>query len=494
MSMMNLPRDDVPAYVPPAVSDSSRSVDEIIASELQKLSLEEREKVYEDVHGVSDMIEETPEMIASCLEQMDHEVELSNDKDAYEQAKLQSPSFVSNRLFRLAFLRCTLFNPKRAAQRFVQYFSYKLETFGAEKLVKSRITLEDIGKDAARVLEFGTVQVLPQRDSKGRAVLVSMPAFLKPVVGAYDDPVPLMTKAFLYLMSTLSEDEETQKKGIVIVSYSMGMSDHIDQNHRKLIWSSSLLAQSFPLRLACLHCCYNFSSPLLPVIAFMANSMIRVRIRMHRGSHSECQYKLMSFGIPIKVFPVTLDGSLQLANHVKWIEKRRKKEAYLNKNLPIEGAVDLPSNHDVLLGRGKHIFGHPGNRLWQELVATYYDQYDQVPKDDKTKLADQIVDIVRGYSGRFRKLDNESGMWVEASRLEARDKVTHRFRQNRKSGLKGGSTHSNEPAVTKTRKDSDGGGKRLIAPYILGQYSKAVFLLLIELHIEQPSKYSSMER
>eukprot|EP00980_Cylindrotheca_fusiformis_P029779 scaffold23836_cov137-Cylindrotheca_fusiformis.AAC.1 len=333
-----LPQRDVPAYATPAVSDGSRSVDEIIASELQKLSLAEREKVYEDVHGVSDMIEETPELIASCLEQMDHEVELSNDKDAYEQAKLQSLSFVSNRLLRLAFLRCTSFNPKRAAQRFVQYFSCKLETFGAEKLVKPRITLEDIGEDAARVLELGTVQVLPQRDSKGRAVIVSAPAFLKPVLPAYDDPVPLMTKAFWYLISTLSEDEETQKKGTVIVSYSMGMSDHTDQTHRKLIWSTGVVGQSLTLRLACLHYCYNFSSPLLPAIAFAAKSMARVRLRIHKGSHSECQYKLMTFGIPVKGFPVTLDGSLRLANHAKWIEKRRKKEAYLSKNLPIEGA------------------------------------------------------------------------------------------------------------------------------------------------------------
>eukprot|EP00980_Cylindrotheca_fusiformis_P012836 scaffold3169_cov107-Cylindrotheca_fusiformis.AAC.6 len=126
----------------------------------------------------------------------------------------------------------------------------------------------------------------------------------------------------------------------------------------------------------------------------------------------------------------------------------------------IKGAVDLPSKHDVLLGRGKHIFQHAGNRLLHELVATYFNQYDRLPKDGKTNLADQVVRVVYGYSGRFLKFDNESGMWIEVSNLEAREKVTHRFRHNRALSLKGGSTHSSEPVVVKSSEEADGGGKR----------------------------------
>eukprot|EP00980_Cylindrotheca_fusiformis_P012838 scaffold3169_cov107-Cylindrotheca_fusiformis.AAC.8 len=461
------------------------SVDRILAADLERLSLAEREKVYEDVHGVSDATQETPELIASCLEQMDREIDLIQDRDAYEQAKLQSHNFVSNREFRLAFLRSTSFNPKMAASHLVNYFTHKLEVFGTENLAK-RITLDDLDEATRRVLELGSMQVLPNRDSIGRAVFVSTPSFIEPAMAAYDDPIPMMAKAYWYLISTLMEDEETQKKGFIVVSNVTGLADRHEKCHRKLAMRLLALGTYQPLRLGCLHYYSSnanslFGAMLLSVLASATRAVIRVRIRTHYGtfstrkrppyvpsdltvlslgSHNEFLYKLMSFGIPVQEFPFPQEGVVKLANHVKWLEKRRKKEFYLGRNPPIEGAVDLPSKHDVLLGRGKQIFRHPGNRLLHELVEAYFNQYDRLSKDGKTKLADQIVSIVQGYSGRFFKLDKESGMWVEVSSLEAREKVTHRFRHSRALGLKGGSTHSCESIASWTNKGTDGGGKR----------------------------------
>eukprot|EP00980_Cylindrotheca_fusiformis_P012835 scaffold3169_cov107-Cylindrotheca_fusiformis.AAC.5 len=290
------------------------SVNEILAAELEKLSLKEREKVYEDVHGVSDVVQETPELIASCLQQMDHEINLIKKKDAYEQAKLQSFSFVHNRQFRLAFLRCTSFNPRTAASHLVQYFSKRLEIFGTEKLTKSSINLDDIGEKATRVVELGSMQILPNRDSQGRAVVVSMPVGLEPAMTAYDEPVPIMAmanvcyliaiqmKAFWYLMSTLAEDEETQKKGVVFVSNRVGLSERHKKCHRACIWEVLAIGQVLPLRLACLHYYYNSSSPLLPVLASAAKSIIRVRIRTHNGRCST-RYTVPYIPSPQTVFP-----------------------------------------------------------------------------------------------------------------------------------------------------------------------------------------------
>eukprot|EP00980_Cylindrotheca_fusiformis_P029145 scaffold22737_cov120-Cylindrotheca_fusiformis.AAC.8 len=446
--MSETPQHDTPRNDAP-----SASVDKILAAELERLSLKEREKVYEDVHGVSNVIQETPEMIATCLEQMDQEIDLIKKKHAYEQAKLRSHYLVTNRQFLLSFLRSTSFNPKMAASYLVQYFSNKLEIFGTEKLGKSRISLEDIGVTATRILELGSMQVLPTRDSQGRPVVVSTPSFMEPAMAAFDDPIPSMTRAFWYLVSTLSEDEETQKKGVVVVVNSTGLSERHMRFHRAVPLKHLQVAEYFPIRLACLHYCHNssssFPSIVLSDLASAAKSMVRVRIRTHKGSHTECLYKLMSFGIPVQEFPFTEDGGIELANHVRWLEKHRKKEAYLIKKPPIEGAVDLPSNHDVLLGRGKQIIRHLGNRLLHELVEAYDNQYNRLSKDGKTKLADQIVSIVHGYSGRFMKFDNECGMWVEVSNLEARDKVTHRFRRNRAVG--------SQPIVATKSSEADGG-------------------------------------
>eukprot|EP00980_Cylindrotheca_fusiformis_P022399 scaffold9277_cov130-Cylindrotheca_fusiformis.AAC.4 len=211
--MGETPQHDTPGNSAPAVS-----VDGILAAEMEKLSLKEREKVYEDVHGVSNAVEETPELIAGCLEQLDREICSIKEKDAYNQAKCQSFTSVTNPQLRLAFLRYSLFDPKMAAWHLVQHFSNKLEMFGPEKLVKSRITLQDIGEAAKRVLEIGGIQMLPSRDSNGRAVVVYAPSVLEPAMDAYDGLVPTFLKAFWYFASTLFDDEETQKKGIVVVA------------------------------------------------------------------------------------------------------------------------------------------------------------------------------------------------------------------------------------------------------------------------------------
>eukprot|EP00980_Cylindrotheca_fusiformis_P017567 scaffold5516_cov105-Cylindrotheca_fusiformis.AAC.1 len=446
---------DAPQPVMRRNSTTAVSANKLLAAELEKLSFEERERVYEDVHGVSDAIQETPELIANCLEQLNHEIDSIKNKDAYKQARLQSPSLLTNQEYRLAFLRSTLFNTNKAALHLVQYSAYKMEFMGTEQPAKHQIALEDLGPVATRILKFGSFQVLPNRDSKGRAVVVFSPSVLEPVMDAYEDPVPMMVKAIWYSMSTLSEDEETQKMGVVCVLNMSGVSERHKKHHRELLWRLTVIGQFLPLRVGCLHCCCtsssDFTSALLSIVASAANPIVRVRTRIHNGSHTECLYKLVSFGIPIEEFPFTADGGVQLTNHAEWMGKRRKKEAYLRKYPPIEGAVDLPSNNDVLWGRKNHIYRHPGNRILRELVESYDDEYNRLSRDGKTKLADRIVSVVQGLCGRFLKLDKESGMWVVVPDSEAREKVTHRFRRNREWALKrGGCRHSIKPIVARS--------------------------------------------
>jgi hypothetical protein len=169
-------QQDLPLHMPEDFSEATWSPDNIIAAELGKLTLKEREKVYEDVHGVSDPIQETPELRDECLKIMEDEINLIQEKFAYEQAKLLSVSFVTNRRFRLGFLRAESFNPQKAAARLVKYFNCRLEMFGVEKLSKST-TLDDLSDESVRVLGEGRMQILPNRDTQGRAVVIFMPSF-----------------------------------------------------------------------------------------------------------------------------------------------------------------------------------------------------------------------------------------------------------------------------------------------------------------------------
>jgi hypothetical protein len=148
----------------------------VIADEMTKLSLQEREKAYEDIHGVSDIKLESPTLIADTLKDLNIELDLIKNKVAYDRAKELSENFVSDKKFRLGFLRAESFNASEAAARMVRYFEEKFELFGPGKLVK-HIKLEDLNKEAVTALENGSLQVLTNRDSLGRAVVVALKEF-----------------------------------------------------------------------------------------------------------------------------------------------------------------------------------------------------------------------------------------------------------------------------------------------------------------------------
>lgn len=155
------------------------------------------------------------------------------------------------------------------------------------------------------------------------------------------------------------------------------------------------------------------------------------------GSHSEIMYKLMSFGLPINDFPFLEKREVKSANHLKWFERRQRKEEYLKTHPLPKNAVDIPSRADVILGRGTPFNCHPGNKRLHEIVADHYDEYDREMRVGKTKLAERIVSKVHEYGGKFLKRDEECGMWIEVSHLDARNKVAHGFRRKREFAAKG---------------------------------------------------------
>eukprot|EP00980_Cylindrotheca_fusiformis_P009966 scaffold2202_cov87-Cylindrotheca_fusiformis.AAC.2 len=156
-------------------STPSWSCDQVIADELGKLSLREREKAYEDVHGISNPVEETPDLVESSLHDMEAELARIAKKPAYDIASQLSPTFVSDRKFRLGFLRAEMFDVHKAAVRMTKYFELKLELFGKDKLAKI-IEWDDLESPTQKAVARGSLSILPSRDALGRAVIVSIPA------------------------------------------------------------------------------------------------------------------------------------------------------------------------------------------------------------------------------------------------------------------------------------------------------------------------------
>lgn len=146
-------------------------VDSIIAAEISKLSVEDREKAYLDIHGVPQLIDESPDLIQARLLEMEDALEGLPNREAYDLAISMDAEYVMNGEFRLRFLRADLFNAKKAAIRFCRHFQLKMDLFGAEKLALD-ITQDDLEKETMDLLYSGYGRILPHRDQAGRLVNV----------------------------------------------------------------------------------------------------------------------------------------------------------------------------------------------------------------------------------------------------------------------------------------------------------------------------------
>jgi hypothetical protein len=158
---------DVTPSVPPCPSHT----DSLIAKQMTRLSIEDREKVYHDLHGISDEVEETHMMIMSSLVELEAELRCIANKGAYETALSMNPEYVQHPDFRLMFLRADRFDAKQAALRLARHFQAKLDLFGRDKLAKD-IVQDDLDIDDMEALYSGFTQHLPFRDRAGRVVWI----------------------------------------------------------------------------------------------------------------------------------------------------------------------------------------------------------------------------------------------------------------------------------------------------------------------------------
>ena len=146
------------------------ATDSILARELNGMDLEEREAMYEEIHGVDKITPETPQFLHEKLLAFEHEMRRISSKPAYDLAAEISPEFVSDLSFRLMFLRVACYDEEKAAIRCVKFMDEKMRLFGREPLAR-RLCVSDLSEDDMVCLKSGALQVLPQRDRAGRAVL-----------------------------------------------------------------------------------------------------------------------------------------------------------------------------------------------------------------------------------------------------------------------------------------------------------------------------------
>jgi hypothetical protein len=161
---------------PQDVNGLSKEMDDLLAKDLLSLSLEQRTKVQEEVHGVATLCpEENPTMIDEALKSMQQHLDAIHDKYVYDQ--LSPFSYLHTKEWRLKFLRCELYDCKMAAERLIRFTEYMYQEYDLDVLERP-LRLSDLetkcgirGKEIMDSLKSGHTQLLPFRDRSGRRVL-----------------------------------------------------------------------------------------------------------------------------------------------------------------------------------------------------------------------------------------------------------------------------------------------------------------------------------
>ena len=104
---------------------AAQNIHDVPISRMYELSTEERTVAFQDLHGVSDYVTETPELIQQRSAELDQSLmRLPEAKtQAVRQAMERNREYVLS--LKICFLRAERFNPDRAALRMAGHFQTK---------------------------------------------------------------------------------------------------------------------------------------------------------------------------------------------------------------------------------------------------------------------------------------------------------------------------------------------------------------------------------
>lgn len=215
-----------------------------------------------------------------------------------------------------------------------------------------------------------------------------------------------------------------------MIYYALARKTYDSRSNRPVQLISAF--SDLPARVVSAHLCFDnaMMQPLVTLICHAMESNLLCRFRSHCGKHLECQYTLMTFGIPKECLPIDLKGQVDLTNHRLFLQTFQSEDT----SPPIDeaGKFLIPGNLDIIMGRGQHAKNSPGHLRFKHMLEEHKEHYESVGKFQKTVVADLILKKLHVQGCRFLKTRKEGG-WVQVSDDVSREKINHAFRNLRSS-------------------------------------------------------------
>lgn len=167
--------------------EETKAFDDLLSREMMQLSLQARNDIQEEIHGVKCLApEETPELLERSLVELETQIDMIVRSSAsipniptrslILARNLGDESYTNGRDFKLHILRCEMFDVRKAALRLCEYLDMIHSLFGEECLQRKLNLHNDFTKEELRLIRKGYFQFLPFRDRSGRRIFVDFPS------------------------------------------------------------------------------------------------------------------------------------------------------------------------------------------------------------------------------------------------------------------------------------------------------------------------------
>ncbi|KAL3903898.1 MAG: hypothetical protein SGILL_010271 [Bacillariaceae sp.] len=401
---------------------SPENVMELLARDITNLSLTEREQVFQEIHGVREQVQETPEYMQEHHRAMQGALDgiPVAKRKAYNLALQLDPSYVGDVELRTRFLRCEMWDAIKAATRFVKHFEQKLDLFGKD-LLCTTIRQRHLSPGARQAVMEGSSQ-MPARDSSGRLVAIQFSN-----LGSNPSRSPKVN-----LERTFAETKQ------VLASFGIPVDQlpiddngdaHLSPAHTQR-WETRRQWEEEQDAKGGLQVLPSVLSPL----------------RFSNDDQASPNASINSFPISSNSDEASntqkLDPGIRKANSEEKAASPTVSKKNDGKKSPTKVLDDTPipfkdlTTHDVLLGRGKRLDKHAGNVQFRKYVSEKRIQYDDSSQPIKSMICREIYGMVQEQNGRFLQLKSgkygPDSEWAEVTDEAARTKIANCFRSLRR--------------------------------------------------------------
>ena len=209
-------------------------------------------------------------------------------------------------------------NTQMAALRLTAYWKQRLQMFGPDRAFLP-FTQDEALEDDAVALGVGFFRLNPPKDPSGRGILFADPS--RQDKSKYERES--MVRSVWYVFHAALEDEETQKKGLIIIVYpkkeKFSQFDHV---LAKMIMDS--LKGYLPIRVSATHLCHppGWFRIVFPIVKLIMGERLRKRFRVHAGSEKQVLETLAGSGLTKDHLPSEIGGDIVL-DHTAWLDERK---------------------------------------------------------------------------------------------------------------------------------------------------------------------------